>query len=161
MRRSSSSACVCVSASCVCVLRLAECVRAMNNSILSHTHTHTHTHTPFFGRAHACWQRARVQVKPRWQLFEDHTIAQFRQIANGNPTATDDPLVKALRGARVYGPWTSDVPAGLLASIGLPGNEHQGSTNASSTRRQTSVGGQSAAATGSTCAPTTGSSPCR
>ena len=59
--------------------------------------------------------------KPRWQLFEDHTIVQFRQIANGNPTATDDPLVKALRGARVYGPWTSDVPAGLLASIGFLG----------------------------------------
>ena len=60
-------------------------------------------------------------TKPRWQLFEDHTIAQFRQIANGTPTAADSPLVKALRGARVYGPWTSDVPAGLLASIGFLG----------------------------------------
>ena len=59
--------------------------------------------------------------KPRWQLFEDHTIAQLRQIANGTPRDTDDPLVKALRGARVYGPWTSDVPAGPLASIGFLG----------------------------------------
>jgi len=58
-------------------------------------------------------------AKPRWQLFEDHTISQLRQIANGTPTTADSPLVKVLRGARVYGPWTSDVPAGLLASIGF------------------------------------------
>lgn len=58
-------------------------------------------------------------AEPRWKRFEDHTIAQFRQIANGTPTTADNPLVKALRGARVYGPWTSDVPAGLLASIGF------------------------------------------
>lgn len=62
-----------------------------------------------------------LKSKPRWRLFEDHTIAQFRQIANGTPTDADGPLVRALRGARVYGPWTSDVPAGLLASIGFLG----------------------------------------
>ena len=60
-----------------------------------------------------------TETKPRWQLFEEHTIAQFRQIANGNPSDADEPLVKALRGARVYGPWRSDVPAGPLASIGF------------------------------------------